>query len=194
MEAWPQGFLAIKACPGRVYFPLRGFCLQRLFTCGTLQEPLLGRGELLLSTEPHTSPADAKGRQWVTIRRLWEGREARWGWRPLEASLFPLLLHGCCDSPPRDSSEMQEGDWPWAQVLPCWGGLGENEISKNTMLLSQETVRDGVAGEGNSFIECLLCAKHCISFHVFIQMLIEHILCARVTSGNVAAVKKNTPR
>lgn len=62
------------------------------------------------------------------------------------------------------------------------------------MLLSQETVKDGVVREGNSFIECLLCSRHWISFHILIQMLTEHTLCVRKTLGNMAAIKKNTPR
>lgn len=80
-----------------------------------------------------------------------------------------------------------------AQVLPYLGGPGKSKISKNTVFLSQETMRVEAAREGNSFIECLLCAGHSISFQLFIQMLIEH-LCARIASGSVAAVKKSTAR
>lgn len=63
------------------------------------------------------------------------------------------------------------------------------------MLLSQATLRDGTAREGNSFIGCLLCARHCISYHLFIQLSTEHLLCARIVSGSVTVgIKKSITR
>lgn len=76
------------------------------------------------------------------------------------------------------------------KFCPIWVALKR----KNTMLLSQEAIRGGAAREGNSFTECLLCARHCISFHLFIQLLIEHLMCARIASGSVVAIKKSTAR